>query len=333
MSEASGSLGADAIVDRRRLKRRLSLWRFGAVGALLLAFFVFVAGEGLLPGEDHIARVSIAGIIVDDQAQQELLSEIAEDDSAKALILWIDSPGGTTTGSEALYEAVRNVAAEKPVVAVLGTVAASGGYIAAISADHIVARGNSITGSIGVLFQWAQFTGLMEKLGIDMRDVKSSPLKAEPNPFTEPSAAALKATKDMVTASYDWFIALVADRRGLDEAAARKLGDGRVYTGWQAVKNGLIDEIGGEDVALAWLTSEHDIDAGLPVTDWEVTVDPLENAGFAGRVLYGLGQSLGVGLTDGVTTGLAEGLAGKTLQTKRLTLDGLTSVWHPERQQ
>ena len=121
------SLDADTLADRRRLKRRLFLWRAGAIVAVLAALIVLVAEDGsLLPGA-QIARVSVTGIIVDDRAQQEMLEKIAKDDHVKAVILSIDSPGGTTTGAEALFASVRQVAEEKPVVAVLGTVAASGG--------------------------------------------------------------------------------------------------------------------------------------------------------------------------------------------------------------
>lgn len=311
------ALDADAIVDRRRLKRRVSLWRFAAVVAVGLALYA-VLNEGIYHTGDHIARIDISGIIIDDQAQQELIAQIAENDNAKALILRIDSPGGTTTGAEALYEAVRKAAQKKPVVAVLGTIAASGGYIAALSADHVVARGNTLTGSIGVLFQWAQFSELLDKIGIEMRDVKSAPLKAEPNPFKKPSPQALRAVKDLVDSSYDWFIGLVAERRGLSLKEARKLGDGRVYTGWQAAENGLVDAIGGEDAAQIWLAAEHDIDIDLPIEDWQPDDGALPVGGFGIR----LAQALGVGF--------ATGLAEKTLETKRLTLDGLVSLWHPE---
>lgn len=312
-------LDADTLADRRRLKRRLFLWRAGAVAALVLALIVLTADRGVPFKQTHIARVTIGGIIVDDRYQQDMLEKIAKDSSVKAVILSIDSPGGTTTGAEALYESVRAVAQEKPVVAVLGTVAASGGYIAALSADHIVARGNTITGSIGVLFQWTQLEELLGNIGVEMKEIKSSPLKAEPSPFHKADPRAIKATQDMIDTSYAWFLRLVSERRGMDEATTRQVGDGRVYTGWQAVENGLVDGLGGEDAALAWLASEHGVDASLPVTDWEPTYPVRGFAGFMGRAA---GEA---------ALFTIEGLAGKTQQAKRLTLDGLTSVWQPDR--
>ncbi len=310
------SFDADAITDRRRLKRRLFFWRFGAIVALVLLALAILGVSGFHRAQ--IARVEITGIITDDRDMQVLLKKLGDDGAVKAVILAIDSPGGTTTGAEALYTSVRQLAAKKPVVATLGTVAASGGYIAALSADHIVARGNTLTGSIGVLFEWPQFAGLMEKLGVEMLSVKSAPLKAEPEPYHKPSPEALAVTHDLVTSSYDWFLSLVAERRKLDAATARKLGDGRVYTGWQAVQNKLVDEIGGDDQAVQWLARTRNIPANIPVQDWAP-----ERPGDG----YGVFTSHAMGevLADGI-----EALAGKTLQTKRLTLDGLTSVWHPD---
>jgi len=313
-------LDADLMIDRRRLKRRLSFWRFAAIAVLVIGLLLAFAQDfSFAPGGSHVARVWIDGVILDDTELQDMLDDIREDDSVKAVILRIDSPGGTSTGSEALYEKVREVAEVKPVTAVLGTVAASGGYIAALSADHIVARGNTITGSIGVLFQWTQLTGLLEMLGVEMKEVKSAPLKAEPNPFSEASPEAIAATKAMIDASYDWFLGLVQERRGFDEATARKLGDGRVFTGFQALENGLIDAIGGEDTALAWLEESRGLEPGLPVEDWE-TLEP--SYGFVGLSGRAFGEAFGEAATEA---------AQKTLQTEGLTLDGLMSLWHPDR--
>lgn len=311
------SFDADALADRRRLKRRLIFWRSGAVVAVAIALIALAAKSSSFH-RAQIARVEVNGLITDDREMQELLQDLRDDPAIKAVILSIDSPGGTTTGSEALYESVRKISEKKPVVAVLGTVAASGGYIAALSADHVVARGNTLTGSIGVLFQWAQLSGLMEKIGIDVQSVKSAPLKAEPDPFHKPSPEALAVTRDLIASSYDWFLGLVAERRGLDPAVARKLGDGRVYTGFQAVKNGLVDEIGGEEQALAWLSKEHKLSPALPVETWEPR-RPEDGFGLFGA------KAMGEAFASGIAA-----LAGKTLQTKTLTLDGLTSVWQAE---
>lgn len=311
-------LDADMIADRRRLKRRVSFWRTGALAVLVLAAVLIYGGRGNIVERQHIARISVTGVMTDDPDMQEMIRTAAEDDSARAIILSIDSPGGTTTGAEAFYESVRDAAQKKPVVAVLGTVAASGAYIAAISADHIVARGNTITGSIGVIFQWTQLTGLLEKVGVDMRSIKSSPLKAEPSGFDEPPAQAIAATQSMIDASYDWFVGLVAERRKMSLAEAKKVGDGRVYTGWQAIKNGLVDEIGGEKQAITWLEKTKGLPEDLPVRD---QAGPVED--------FHLSDLVSRSLAD-ISLGAIASLAGKTLAPERVTLDGLASVWHPE---
>jgi len=311
------SLDIETIIDRRRLKRRLSLWRLAALVALGLVLLALLPNTRLGPTGDHVARVTLSGIIVDDRAQQDLIREIGEDDNAKALLLYIDSPGGTTTGSEALFETIRKVGDTKPVVAVLGTIAASGGYIAALSADHIVSRGNTITGSIGVLAEFTKISGLMETLGVEVDIIRSAPLKAQPNMYEDTPEAATKAMQDMINASYVWFIGLVVDRRGMDEETARTLGDGRVFTGWQALENGLVDAIGGEDVARSWLTDAHDVDSEIPTEDWRVS----EETNFSGLTGQALGHAIATVLTQ---------IGEKTLSTKGLTLDGLVSVWQPQ---
>lgn len=310
------SLDTDALIDRRRLKRRLTIWRLIAIVVVVGAAVLLAPSTGFDARGDHVARIHIDGVIMDDADRLALITEAGESSNVKAILLSINSPGGGTTASEALYETVRKAAKNKPVVAVLGTVAASGGYVAAISADHIVARGNTLTGSIGVLFQWTQLEGLLGKLGVKMQDVKSSPLKAEPDGFGPTPKAAIKVLQDLIDSSYDWFIGLVMERRGFDDATARKLGDGRIYTGFQAKELGLVDEIGGEEVALAWLASEHDIDAEISVEDWEVI---RETPFFAQAASAMIEASFGSFWDAGQ----------KTLQLKGLTLDGLVSVWHP----
>ena len=156
------SLDADLIVDRRRMRRKLTFWR---VLAVFIAVVAIVARHrhrraarraGLTAGGDHIARVKITGLIRNDQERVDSLERLAKSRSAKAVIVHIDCPGGTTAGSEQLHEALRHVAAAKPLVVVVDGLAASGGYIAAMSADHIVAQETSLVGSIGVLFQYPE---------------------------------------------------------------------------------------------------------------------------------------------------------------------------------
>jgi protease-4 len=271
---------ARGILERRRLRRRVAFWR-------LLALALAVVAVGVAVGPDfargpYVARHDVAGVIMGDAAREDMLRAIAEDDDVLALVLRIDSPGGTVAGSESLYLALREVAEAKPVVAVMGEVAASGGYIAALAADRILARGATITGSIGVVAEYPDVSELLDTLGVAFSRVASAPLKAEPSPLRTPSDEALEAQAAIVEDAYDWFLGLVAERRGLDGDALRSVGDGRVFSGRQAVENGLVDALGGEAEALDWLVEARGVDADAPVRD---VAPEAEGLGLIDRVL------------------------------------------------
>ena len=183
----------------------------------------------------------------------------------------INSPGGTTAGSEQLYDALVRLKAKKPLVVVVEGLAASGGYITAIAADHIVAQQSSLVGSIGVLFQFPNFTELLKTVGVKVEEVKSSPLKAAPNGFEPTSPEARAALDALVKDSYAWFRGLVKERRGMDDALLEKVADGRVFTGRQAVELKLIDQLGDEKTAVAWLVAQKNVKSDLPVRDFKLT--------------------------------------------------------------
>lgn len=268
------SIPTDALVERRQLKRRLILWR--VVGITSFCLFLMALLFPAIPttritGEDHIARFAIEGIIADTALQIERLDEIAQADEARALLLHINSPGGTITGSESLFNAVRRVAVKKPVAVIMNDIAASGGYIVAIAGDHIFARHNTITGSIGVIFQWFEARELVENIGIRPYTIASGPLKAQPNLFESPSEEALEVTRESVEEAFQWFVALVAERRGFERAQALRLADGRIYTGGRAIEIDLIDQIGEEHDALAWLDDIHNIQPDIGILDWSIS--------------------------------------------------------------
>ena len=228
-------LDAVSVVDRRRLKRRLTAWRIAAVlfailflGALMLSDKNVAGSAGFLP---HIARIDVSGIITDDRKMSELFDKVAKADQVKAVILDINSPGGTTTGGEAMYDAIRRLAEKKPVVAVCGTLATSAAYIVALATDRIFVYGNTITGSVGVIFQWADVTELLHTLGVKVEEVKSGPLKAVPSPFEPADEKTLALSQEMVQEAKTWFVNLVAERRKIDPASVPGLTDGRIYSG------------------------------------------------------------------------------------------------------
>jgi protease-4 len=267
------SLDSDVIVDRRRLRRKLTFWRVAAVIVAIAA--IAVLGLLAAPGRGglatgSIARVNIEGLIRSDQDRVEALDRLADSSSA-AVIVHINSPGGTTAGSEQLYDSLTRLKAKKPLVVVVEGLAASGGYITAIAADHIVAQQTSLVGSIGVLFQFPNFTDLLKTVGVKVEEVKSSPLKAAPNGFEPTSPEARAALDALVKDSYAWFRNLVKERRGMDDALLDKVADGRVFTGHQAVDLKLIDQLGDERTAIAWLVAQKGVKADLPVRDYKLT--------------------------------------------------------------
>ena len=251
------SLDSDVIVDRRRIRRKLTFWRVVA-GLVAIAAIVTVGAVATNSGpvaSGSIARVNIEGLIRSDQQRVEALERLEKSNHA-AVIIHINSPGGTTAGSEQLYDSLVSLKAKKPVVVVVEGLAASGGYIAAIASDQIIARQSSLVGSIGVLFQFPNFTELLKTVGVKVEEVKSSPLKAAPNGFEPTSPEARAALDALVKDSYAWFRGLVKERRGMDDATLEKVADGRVFTGRQAVELKLIDQLGDEKTAVAWLVSE-----------------------------------------------------------------------------
>lgn len=307
-----------AIADRRQLRRKLSFWRVVAVLILIamiaLVSQLFGSGSGDA-GNDHIARIEVSGMILDDTEQLQRLERIAKADHVKGLIVSISSPGGTTYGGERLFKAIRAVAEKKPVVSDIRTLAASAGYMVATAGDHIIAGETSITGSIGVIFQYPQVKDLMDKIGVSMEEIKSSPMKAEPSPFHAPPQEAKTMIESMIMDSYDWFVDLVAERRKMPREEVLKVSDGSIFTGRQALKAKLIDELGGTSEIKAYFKSR-DVKGDLPIVTWEARDNSLFGQFVLGKIAKLTGLSSFLPLDN----------AG-ALDTDKLFLDGLVSVW------
>jgi protease-4 len=323
------SFDADTLVDSRRIRRKLTFWRvlavLIAVGALIgVGIALRAPGTAVLTGQPggSIARISISGIIRTDQERVEALERLGKS-SAPAVIVHINSPGGTTSGAEQLHDALTRLKEQKPLVVVVEGLAASGGYIAALAADHIIALETSLIGSIGVLFQYPNVSELLKTLGIRVEEVKSSPLKAAPSAFEPTSPEARAAIESIVSDSYAWFRALVKSRRQLDDASLERVADGRVFTGRQGMALKLIDEIGDEKAALAWLAKEKKIDPATPVRDYRLR-DRLSDLPFLHTAAVTVLDAAGL-------TSIARRLEewGAVRAIERLNLDGLLAVWHP----
>jgi protease-4 len=314
----------ETVLDRRRMRRSLTAWRGAAIAALVIAAGALaLQGEGLssLVSEKQIARVVIEGAITEDRPQLKMLKKIGEADHVKGVLVFVNSPGGTTTGGEGLYEALRELSEKKPVVAQFGTVAASAAYIAGLGTDHIVSRGNTITGSVGVLAQWPEVSQLMDKLGIKFNEVKSGELKASPSPFKPMDDRSRQVMQDTIDDGFKWFKGLVESRRGIKAADVPGLLEGRIYSGREALTHKLVDEIGGEREAVKWLEDKREVPKDLKIVNW--TPDR-ENP-------WGLSpSSAGVwGAVFGPEMGRLTGVLARDPAISTLGLDGLISVWQP----
>ncbi len=302
------SISADSLIDRLYLKEQINKWRALAILFAVAALLVVIRQAIPAPaaGDDYIARITINGIIGDEQKMYDLISSVEDDKKIKAVIIWLDTPGGSAVGGEEIYLRLRKLSEKKPVVAVMRSISASAGYMIALGTDRIFARAGTITGSIGVLIETAEVTELAEKLGIKPISIKSSPLKASPSPFEKSTPEAERVIKDMIMNFYNHFVDMTAERRKLSREKALALADGRVYSGQQAVENKLIDAIGGEAEAKDWLVKNKEISTKLEIVDVKIK----EKERLIDRIL--------------------EGTVGKFWQTSRVGLDGIVALWHPE---
>lgn len=317
-------LETETVLDRRRLRRSLSFWRGAGIAGLALAFGVLMFGGDSftkLTGEKQIARIAIEGTIQEDRDQLKMLKEIEDAEHVSGVVLFVNSPGGTTTGGEALYGALRNLAKKKPVVAQFGTVAASAGYIVGLASDHIVARGNTITGSVGVIVQWPEFAGVLDKIGVKVNEVKSGPLKAAPSPFEPLTEEGRKVAQGMVLDGYKWFLSLVEERRSIKGSDVAGLTEGRIFSGREALAAKLIDEIGGEEEAVKWLKDVKSVDKDAKVVDWK----PKSSSSFSPWA----SASGALGPLFGEQAAHFTQILMRDPAISTLGLDGLVSVWHP----
>jgi protease-4 len=321
------SLDADAIVDRRRMRRKLTFWRVLAVVVIILAIAAMAAAvskrTGFAGAGAYIARVSISGLIRDDAERVQQLDRLAKSATARAVIVHIDSPGGTTAGSEQLYDSLMLLKEKKPLVIVVDGLAASGGYITALAGDHIIAKQTSLVGSIGVLFQYPNVADLLSKIGVKVESIKSSPLKAAPDGFEPTSPEARAAIESIIKDSYAWFRGLVQDRRNLTADELQTVADGRVFTGHQAIGLKLVDELGDERAAIAWLATEKKVDAKLPVRDYRL------HDRFSDLPFLHAAAALALNAAGFSTLARGFGDVGTMQAIDRLNLDGLLALWHP----
>jgi protease IV len=317
------SIDPEIMADRRRLRRKLSFWRvLGVLGLIAAVIAIGLTATGRSPlgaTRPQIARISVSGFIAGSQRMSDLFKRVAESGAVSGVVISINSPGGSTTGSEELYRGIRQLAAKKPLVAFVDGTAASGGYITALAADHIVARETSLVGSVGVLFQYPDLSKLLDTVGVKVEEIKSAPLKAEPSPFHPTSPEARAALQQVVADTFDWFKRLVAERRSLNDADLSVVSTGRIFNGRQALPLKLVDELGGERDAVAWLEREKGVAKNLPVRQWRPRDDRSFNLWTAARI-----GAKALGFEDA-----ADRLRQASLAVEDAKLEGLLTLWRP----
>jgi protease IV len=270
------------LYERNKNISKLNKWRYMVFILLLVLIFVTTKNYPKNNQSDFIAKVTIEGVIFHNPELIKKIEALGSNNSVKAIILYINSPGGTAFAGEELYIALKKLKAKKPVVSVLGTVAASGGYMVALGSDHIIARNMTITGSIGVILQSFEAVELANKLGIKFVSLKSSPFKATPNPFEHMDKNAESVAMEAINDSYDVFINIVTESRKMNKEQVIKLADGRIYSGLRAKKLNLVDDIGGEDEALNWLERIKNIPKNLKIHE----INPDKENSFLEEIIH-----------------------------------------------
>ena len=265
------SLDWQILEETKKKWYRKGLWRGIFFSIFLIAIFsLFLNFTNLSSNFPHIARISITGIIYDNDQLVETINNLSRNENVKSVLVKINSPGGTVVGSESLYVAIDRLSHIKPVISLMGEVATSGGYIVALASNHILARQNTLTGSIGVIIEYQNFSELSNKIGISIDSIKSGKIKGGQNPLSPLDPLVKNNDQKLVDYSFDWFISLIKNNRNIDPNVIDLVSDGRTLTGGMAMDLGLIDGIGSEKEALEYLETNYPSIKGLKVIDIEI---------------------------------------------------------------
>mgnify|MGYP001233258449 CR=1 FL=1 len=265
------SLDWQILEENKKKWFRKGLWRGIFFSILLIAIFsLFLNINNLSSKFPHIARISITGIIYDNDQLVEIINNLSRNENVKSVLVKINSPGGTVVGSESLYVAINRLSHVKPVISLMGEVATSGGYIVALASNYILARQNTLTGSIGVIIEHQNFSELSNKIGISINSIKSGKIKGGQNPLSPFDPLVKNNDQKLVDYSFNWFISLIKSNRNIEQNVIDLVSDGRTLTGGMAMDLGLIDGIGSEKEALKYLEKNYPSIKGLKIIDIEI---------------------------------------------------------------
>lgn len=260
--------------ETKGYRRRLFFWR--TISLITVAIIVYLSFENQekSSSNDYIANYNISGLLISADEIIEDLEELKSNNEVNSIIISVDSPGGTTVSAEEIYLKLKEVSLVKPTAIVMRNIATSGAYLLSLGGDVIFSRENTITGSIGVLLQWARVDEALSKLGIEVNEVKSGKLKAEPDFFGEIDEEVQQVTKEIIDETFEWFIRIVKVERNLNPSEIYTISNGRIFTGRQAIELNLVDEIGDKNDAKIWLVENKEIDSNSPIIDYGKSKKP-----------------------------------------------------------
>lgn len=221
------------------------------------------------PVGDRVGVLEVKGFIADSKNAVEGLKHFAKDQSVKAVVIRVASPGGVVAPSQEIHDQVKKTAALKPVVVTFGPVAASGGYYLSVPATKIYTNPGTVTGSIGVILQFQRYNALMDKLGLRFEAVTSGEFKDTGTPFRDMRPEERALMQGVVDDIFNQFVDAVAEGRKMKREKVLELADGRIYTGKKAVELGLADKLGGYEDALAEAASLGGLTGEPKVEKWE----------------------------------------------------------------
>jgi len=260
--------------ESKGYRRRLFFWRTISLITVVIIVYLSFENQEKSSSNGYIANYNISGLLISADDIIEDLEELKSNNEVNSIIISVDSPGGTTVSAEEIYLKLKEVSLVKPTAIVMRNIATSGAYLLSLGGDVIFSRENTITGSIGVLLQWARVDEALSKLGIEVNEVKSGKLKAEPDFFGVIDEDAQKVTKEIIDETFEWFIRIVKVERNLNPSEIYTISDGRIFTGRQAIELNLVDEIGDKNDAKIWLVKNKEIDSNSVIIDYGKSKKP-----------------------------------------------------------
>ncbi len=254
------------ILEKYLSKRGLIIKRFAVALISILLIFSFLLFSS--KSKDFIATISIEGIINDPVDTLNDLENINKSSNAKALLVNINSPGGTFVSSKELYDKIKEISKKIPVVTYMREMATSGGYLVSLGSQKIFSNVGTITGSVGVILQTAEVTEMLKKIGINPIVVKSGDLKATPNPLESVSEKESEYLNNIIKSMQLEFLNILSENRDIENETLRIISDGRIFTGKQAKELNLVDFIGSKNDAINWLKEKAKVPTDIDIIDF-----------------------------------------------------------------